>query len=191
MQNTTTQSTVLKTILSCFFALVTTGLVLSYAVLVSEATNEMVVCETSCLHEGVNNRWTNTAKASANKVFANQLGFGSLHRDLACVPELALSSLLVNEVPYVFVKRSKFYYYLDFTKKKNHFVKKTHKLYMIITFTIDVEITLRTWFAFSRIDRSFCCDSNGVVATSGDVIFLLVSSDIATGSKSMKTCLYR
>ncbi|KAG2325988.1 hypothetical protein Bca52824_008716, partial [Brassica carinata] len=80
------------------------GLVLGYAFLVSEATSEMVVCETGGLHEGVDNRRTNTAKASANKVFAYELGFGSLHRDLAWVPELALSRLLVNEVPNVLVK---------------------------------------------------------------------------------------
>lgn len=51
--------------------------------------------------------------------------------------------------------------------------------------------TLRIWFAFSRIDRSFCSDSNVVVAMSGDVIFLFVSSDIAIGSKSMKTSLFK
>lgn len=72
--------------------------------MVSKAASEMVVCEPSCLHERVNNRWTDTAKASANKVFAYQLGFRSLHRDLAWVPELALSRLLVNKVPNVLVK---------------------------------------------------------------------------------------
>ncbi|CAG7869049.1 unnamed protein product, partial [Brassica rapa] len=34
-------------------------------VLVSEAAYEMVVCETNCLHEGVNKRWTDAAKASS------------------------------------------------------------------------------------------------------------------------------
>jgi hypothetical protein len=50
-------------------------------------------------------------------------------------------------------------------------------------------IILQTWLAFSRIDRSFCSDSNVVAAISGDVIFLFVNSDIAIGSKSMKTSL--
>lgn len=72
--------------------------------MMSEAASKMVVCETSCLHERVNNCWTDTAKASANKVFAYQFRFGSLHRDLAWVPELALSRFLVNEVPNVLVK---------------------------------------------------------------------------------------
>uniref|UniRef100_M4EBC9 Uncharacterized protein n=1 Tax=Brassica campestris TaxID=3711 RepID=M4EBC9_BRACM len=44
-------------------------------VLVSEAAYEMVVCETNCLHEGVNKRWTDAAKASSYNIFA-------LHRDL-------------------------------------------------------------------------------------------------------------
>jgi hypothetical protein len=51
-------------------------------------------------------------------------------------------------------------------------------------------IILQTWLAFSRIDRSFCSDSNVVAAISGDVIFLFVNSDIAIGSKSMKTSLF-
>ncbi|CAF2083420.1 unnamed protein product [Brassica napus] len=34
-------------------------------VLVSEAAHEMVVCETNCLHEGVNKPWTDAAKASS------------------------------------------------------------------------------------------------------------------------------
>ena len=84
--------------------------------MVSEAASEMVVSETCCLHEGVDNSWTNTSKASADKVFAYQLSFGSLCRDLALVPELTLSRLMVNEVPNVLVKRSKLNYYLNHRK---------------------------------------------------------------------------
>ena len=87
--------------------------------MVSEAASEMVIHETSCLHERVDYRWTNTSKASANKVFAYQLGFGCLRRDLALVPELTLSRLLVNEVPNVLVKRSKLHYYLNWRKTKH------------------------------------------------------------------------
>jgi len=112
--NSILSSTELK-LFSLGFSLIT-SLVLCHAVMVSEAASEMVVCETSCLHERVNNRWTYTAKTSAYKIFAYQLGFRSLHRDLTWVPELALSRFLVNEVPNVLVKWSKCTYYLHLRK---------------------------------------------------------------------------
>lgn len=86
-------------------------------VLVSEAAYEMVIRESNCLHEGVNNCRTNTAEASAYKIFTYKLSFRCLDGDLSLIPELALCRLVVHKIPHVLLKWSVFSYNLDEVKQ--------------------------------------------------------------------------
>ena len=140
----------------------------------------MVVCKTSCLHEGVNNRWTHATEASAYKILAYKLSFRCLHGDLSLIPELALCRLVAHKVPHVLLKRSILSYNLDETRSWQRY-----KLCKIDQKRFEVYITLRTWRELSRIDLSLTSESKEMA----EITFFSFSSETATGSKSMKTSL--
>lgn len=76
----------------------------------SEAAHEMVIGETSNLHERIYHRGANATETSSHQVFADDICLWSFHRDLSWIAESVNYWLVVHKTPNVLVKRPKLIY---------------------------------------------------------------------------------
>lgn len=76
----------------------------------SVAGDEMVICYTWSLHEGIDDCGAYTSEAPPHKVLADHVCFRSFHRNLTGVAESANNGFVVHKAPAVAVKWPKLFY---------------------------------------------------------------------------------